>query len=112
MKAIFSALIFSALMLYLVIFVFMNENQRWLLFYSYSAEKYAISLLKSEEVKTPDQFIDYSVSANDGYVIFSEHGEDILYGYFPDKTLLNYEDNFKGVEWVLLKDNWFVLIQN
>ena len=106
MKIVFVVFIFCVVSCF-VLFFCISENQRWLLFYKASAEEYAIALLKGKRVKTPDQFIDFTVSSNNDYVIFSKNGKDVLYGYFPSKPPINYSDDFQGKEWESLSGNWY-----
>lgn len=91
-------------------FIFLNENQRWVIINGDVAESYAESLLKKDvKVKIPDQFIDYSVSSSDGYVVFSRHSDhDRVYGYFPDKNPSEIGDDISNLDWKSLGDSWFV----
>lgn len=108
-KTLLYSLVIFVLLSCLAFFLVINKNQRWLLFYGDSAEKYAKALLEKSEIKTPDAFIDYTISAKDGYVIFSQHNNSTLYGYFNEKPPLNYKDAFKGKKWELLENKWFFL---
>lgn len=90
-------------------FFLVGEDKRWLFFNGNDAEIYATQLLNDGTTKTPDKFIDYSVSTNDGYVIFSKHGDhSTIYGYFPMKTPTDIGGTVLKVNWEQLDGKWFV----
>lgn len=90
-------------------FFLVSEEKRWIFFNGNDAEIYATQLLNNSTTKTPDKFIDYSVSTNDGYVIFSKHGDhSTIYGYFPVKTPTDIDGAALKVNWEQLDGKWFV----
>jgi hypothetical protein len=90
-------------------FFLVSEDKRWLFFNGNDAEVYATQLLSGGTAKTPDRFIDYSVSTNNGYVVFSKHGDhSTIYGYFPVKTPTEIGGAALKVNWEKLDGKWFV----
>lgn len=73
------------------------------------AEIYATQLLSDDTTKTPEKFIDYSFSINDGYVIFSKNGDhSSIYGYFPVKNPSDIPGSVLKINWEKLDGKWFV----
>lgn len=91
----------------IVVFSLSSKEQRWLFFNGSIAEEYATALLtQNVSYKQPDRFIDYSVSAQGGYVMFSEHSDEpVFYGYFPNGIT---SVNSDKLQWEPLTDNWYV----
>jgi hypothetical protein len=88
-------------------FCLISPDKRWLLLNGSLAEEYANSLLMNDmSYQQPDRFIDYSVSSQDDYVIFSSHSnKNVFYGYFPNGLK---PVNNKVLQWEVLNDNWYV----
>ena len=91
----------------IIVFSLSSKEQRWLFFNGSIAEVYATALLtQNVSYKQPDRFNDYSVSAQGGYVVFSEHSDEpISYGYFPNGIT---SVNSEKLQWEALTDNWYV----
>lgn len=90
-------------------FFLVDEDKRWVFFNGSDAEIYAVQLLNNKAPQTPGKFIDYSVSANDGYVIFSQHNDhSTIYGYFPTKTPADVGGAVLKADWEPLDGKWFV----
>lgn len=96
--------------LVLLILFLLGEDKRWFLFNVDQAEEYAISLLNGDsEMDTPKRFIDYTVSASNGYVLFTMPSkQNKVYGYFPDKEPSTIEGNISKINWRPLGGKWFV----
>lgn len=101
---------FVTIIVSILFFAFIGEDQRWFIINGSSAESYAIDLLNgNSNVETPDHFIDYVVTARDGYVIFSQHTEhDVFYGYFPDKPPSEISGIISSTAWAPMGGDWFV----
>lgn len=101
------ALVVIVVMLATAIWTFSDEDRRWLLLNRGSAEAYALALLAEESGgQIPDKFIDYTISATDGAVLFVSHDSDgRIYGYFPDGLG---SQSTVGVDWQSLDDHWYV----
>ncbi len=78
--------------------ILVGEDKRWLFFNGNDAEIYATQLLNDGTTKTPDKFIDYSVSTNDGYVIFFQARRSFKHlRVFPYENANRYwRDSFKS----------------
>lgn len=109
MKILISLFAVGAIIFTLFIII-VDKDQRWLIINGSEAEMFAISLLEKDTgVQTPDRFIGYSVSSNDGYVVFSKHSEhEAVYGYFPKIVPPEIGDEAVKLKWKSLGDNWFV----
>jgi hypothetical protein len=106
-----AAILISVVAVAFAAFLFMvDSDRRWAIVNGSSAEEYAISLLEGDdEVETPDRFIDYSISASDGYVVFSRHDDhDTVYGYFPAKAPSEMSGAVARSTWKSLGGKWFV----
>lgn len=91
------------------IFFLSDNDKRWIFFYGKAAEIYAEQLLNGDVIKTPDQFIDYSISSNGNYVIFSKHGNHSpIYGYFQNETPIEIGGDTPPLNWGPLSRKWFV----
>ena len=91
------------------VFFLSDNDKRWIFFNGKPAEIYAEQLLNSDVIKTPDQFIDYSISSNGHYVIFSKHGDhSAIYGYFPNATPIEIGGDTIKLDWEPLSGKWFV----
>ncbi len=106
--------IFTAVVVILVaaLIIILDEDRRWLFVNGADAEAFASLLLKKEtNIQTPNKFIDYTVSAENGFVIFSKQSNHaVIYGYFPNKSPSEIDLTPEATsEWKLLDENWFVL---
>lgn len=90
-----------------IAFNLFSEEQRWLFFHGKAAEEYACALIEQNmSYKQPSRFIDYTVSSQGGYVVFSEHSDsNILYGYFPDNVT---SIDGEKIQWKHLSGSWYV----
>ena len=103
----FSSLFF--LVIGIVWFYFMSYEERWLVMNKRVAESYAKALLKGDvNYKTPDTFIDYTVVAENGHVLFSNHLQpNRIFGYFPKSKPDANNDNVSNPVWKKVEDNWY-----
>lgn len=98
--------LFAAFLVASAILLIADRDRRWLLLNGYAAEKYALQLLgRGPTPQLPVQFIDYTVAASNGGVIFGrESHRGSVYGYFPDGE----PDPENGVlTWKKLWGRWY-----
>ena len=82
MKIVLSFILFVSISI--LAFFLLGTDKGWMLLNGSDAEAYAVELLKKQPIDTPDKFIDYSVTASNGYVTFFKHSDhSTIYGYFP-----------------------------
>ena len=106
MKAIFLLML---IIIGVSIFCLTNEDKIWVFVNGNDAEIYAIQLLNKKSPKIPNKFIDYSISSNNGYVIFFQHrNSSVIYGYFPTKAPADIEEAALNADWKPLNEKWFV----
>lgn len=91
----------------LVVWMCSDEHRRWLLINRGSAEDYAAALLEGNtDVSAPSAFVDYSISASRGVVLFSPHSLDgPIYAYSPTGVR---PPEHNGLAWRSLGRHWFV----
>lgn len=101
------ALALTIALLVVVVWATADEDRRWLLLNRESAEAYAATLLRGDSGRrTPNEFVDYTVSSEGGAVLFAHHKPDgKIYGYFPRGV-----EAYRSAEldWRYLDDNWYV----
>lgn len=97
-----------------ILSLFLLETEKgWILLNGKDAESYAINLLKNPTIKTPEKFIDYSVSVSNGYVTFSKHNDHArIYVYFPLQASSGEGIKEPKSNWEALGENWFIINPN
>jgi len=90
----------------------LSPQERWLHFFRAEAEELARQALNSSSAgeikKTPDAFIDYTISINTKArrVIFSPHDDHSLtLAYAPDENERSFDE--EGMNFVQVKSGWF-----
>ena len=91
------------------VYLIVGTGKLWVFLNGDDAEMHARKMLSGNAQTVPDKFINYSISAQKGFVIFVEHNNhSILYGYFADKPPSEVNDEVSKLVWHKVKGKWFV----
>ena len=85
----------------LVGFTVLPYKYKWLLLYGSDAEGISKSILNNKHTKLPDWALDFSISANNTYVVFSNHDHKNLFAY-SNKLISD-----KRIMWEHVYGNWY-----